>query len=114
MLPRRSAEWMTATDDRILEILDYEGRSTPKNLAERNNLHRSRPTVNQRLQKLNKAGLVEKEGRGLYKITDNGRLYLIGGYDVSEEKQTIEIEGEGAYNFDRVRVEFRSVIDEYL
>ncbi|MDR5674041.1 winged helix-turn-helix transcriptional regulator [Halalkaliarchaeum sp. AArc-GB] len=105
---------MTATDDRILEILNSEGRSTPKNLAETDFIHRSRPTVNQRLQKLEEAGLVEKEGRGLYKVTDNGRLYLIGGYDVSEREKTIEIEGEGAYNFDRVRVEIRRIINEYL
>jgi len=105
---------MTLWDDRILEILANEGPATPSAIADMDIVRRSRPTINTRLRKLHEEGLVEKRGRGLYAITEIGELYLIGGYDVEEGKKTVDVTGEGEYNFDRVRLEISRVVDKFL
>lgn len=57
-------------DERILQLLG-EGRNSPQNLAEE--LDYSRQYVQNRLQLLKAADLVENMGGGLYRITTDGR-----------------------------------------
>lgn len=82
MAYRLPAEWMQATDDRILEWLDTEGVTTPKTLAEEGPWNYHRKTIQRRLKKLQKAGLTERVGRGVYRISNDGIRYLHGEEDL--------------------------------
>lgn len=74
---------MNATDDRILEYLDEEGPSSPKQISDDEFIHFHRVTANRRLKKLTEAGLTELHGNGIYGITDLGREYLEGDADLT-------------------------------
>jgi len=83
MRPRVS--WMTGSDDTILEFLDSNSLALPPraieyNVTSRSDADISYSTVNRRLKRLAKAGLVEKEypEGGFYSITEKGRKYLAG------------------------------------
>lgn len=72
---RESAEWMMPIDGAILEILSSSGLIlTPAVVAF--NIDYSRDEVNRRLRKLEEEGLVEREERGKYQLTDRGERYL--------------------------------------
>lgn len=90
MALRLSADWMVKADDRLLEILDAEGSSSPTRLSNDDRLGFGRAHINLRLLKLEKAGLVEKGviARGVYSITDRGKEYLAGEFDV----RTLELD----------------------
>ncbi|WP_456298742.1 winged-helix domain-containing protein [Halobacterium litoreum] len=75
---------MQATDDRILEFLESEGRSTPSSMTDEGPYDYHRKTVQRRLSKLMDAGLVERVGRGLYQITNEGQRYLAGQADLRD------------------------------
>jgi uncharacterized membrane protein len=70
-------DWITEMDKEILRTLVFNLTLTPAVIAD--NIGRSRPGVSRRLNTLNAGGLVEKEGRGKYKITKLGVGYLIRG-----------------------------------
>lgn len=79
---RYPAEWMTALDDRILEILDSSGLVlSPSIIAY--NLDRSREGVAKRVSKLEEYRLITREERGKYRITETGTAYLQGDLDAS-------------------------------
>ncbi len=81
MRPR--VEWMNQTDDRILELLDESDLAlTPAVMAQ--NLDYTRNWVSRRVNKLEKAGLVDSIESGYYRITDRGRRYLMGEIDAAE------------------------------
>lgn len=63
-------EWTTDLDKEILELLNSEIVMTPALVAE--NIDRSRGAVARRLGTLEAGGLVEKQGRGKYKISPEG------------------------------------------
>jgi len=68
---------MTQADDRLLETLEESGLIlSPRILSV--NTDYSRHYVSERLAKLLDADLVEREGDGLYRITERGREYLAG------------------------------------
>lgn len=72
---------MTGLDDRILEMLASSGLVlSPSIIAY--NLDRSREGVAKRIRKLERHGLIERETRGKYRITSEGRAYLDGDLDV--------------------------------
>lgn len=74
---RPNVEWVNQTDDRILELLGETGLTlTPKIIAHETGYNRD--WVKQRLPFLLHGGLISKEGKGLYRITDLGRRYLTG------------------------------------
>ena len=86
--------WMTGNDDTLLEFLDhYDLALKPAdieyNIRTRTQANISDTTVNRRLKKLVKAGLVEKEDEeaGRYAITDLGRCYLSGELTEEEREQ---------------------------
>lgn len=78
---------MQAVDDRILEWLDSEGAQTPKSIVDEWGLDYHRETVGRRLRLLLKSGLVEKVGRGVYRITPKGRGYLAGQEDLRDVEE---------------------------
>lgn len=79
---RKRADWMVPADDVILELLRSEGNLTPEVIDDMGG-----PSPNHvinRCRQLEKYGLVEKLGRGLYRLTDEGRAYLDEELDASE------------------------------
>lgn len=83
---RPVVDWMTQSDDRILEFLDEKDIALPP-LAISFNLHSvSNPTVHRRLDVLTDNGLIKKyeEPQGYYEIADRGRAYLRGELDADE------------------------------
>lgn len=82
MAVRLSADWMTKADDRILEFLDVFGHASPQIMADDDRLPFARAYMNQRLLLLVEAGLCEKAGAGIYRITDKGKGYLEGQEDL--------------------------------
>ena len=87
MAYRLPAGWMQPADDRILEYLDTEGVATPKSLADEGPYDYHRKTVQRRLSELSKINLVERVGRGVYRITPKGREYLSGDADLRDEEK---------------------------
>lgn len=71
---------MTKSDDAILELLAECGIAIPPRAIAFNIENVSRPTVDRRLPKLEKAGLVERfeDPRGYTQITERGQAYLQG------------------------------------
>jgi hypothetical protein len=94
MVWRQSGEWMVGADERILESLLIEDEATPTELSELDVIHRSRPNINQRLQVLEDHDLVKTYHRGVYELTPEGVLYLLGEYDAQNGQYLID--GEDA------------------
>jgi len=69
-------DWITETDREILRVLMVSNLTlTPAVIAD--NIDRSRAGVSRRLNALNAGGMVEKEGRGKYKISKLGAGYIV-------------------------------------
>jgi len=91
LMPRHRAEWMTGSDDVILEFLQDSGaghnfQGIANNFEDRG-ISISYKTITRRLPKLHEAGLVEVlpgEGK-YYAITDRGVAYLEGDADLRDE-----------------------------
>ena len=79
---RQRAEWMRPVDERILETMRDEGNLTPRAVAEFDVTSQSH--ASDRLSKLAKYGLVERISRGLYRLSDDGQLFLNEQLDASE------------------------------
>lgn len=81
---RRSAAFMSAPDDRILEIAteDEDGIIKVGNITENEYIHVGNSQVSRRCRKLAENGLLRNIGDGVYVITDEGRGYLDEKYDV--------------------------------
>ncbi len=71
---RQSAEWMTPSDDRILELIREHGNLTPKAIEHYGGPVRQHAST--RCKKLAKYGLLTRVYRGLYGITEEGVAYL--------------------------------------
>jgi len=71
-------------DDRVLETLSQSGLTlSPAIIAY--NIDKSREEVTRRLSELVDHGLVEREKRGYYAITERGNAYLNGDVDPGDE-----------------------------
>ena len=81
---RRPAEWMTALDERILELLADERWATPRSITRRLSLRASVGRVRERCRLLAEVGLVAPLSRERlhYGVTGSGRRYLAGSLDV--------------------------------
>lgn len=78
---RERAEWMTPSDDQILELIRDHGNLTPSAVD-----HFGGPVrqyASERMSVLSKYGLLKQIYRGLYGITDDGRAYLDEELDAS-------------------------------
>ena len=83
--------WMTQADDRILEVMEDSGLIlTPAVLHE--NIDYSRNYISDRCRTLNEAGLLAKDGEGLYYITEKGKAYLSGEIDGDELERALDDE----------------------
>ncbi|WP_226929159.1 helix-turn-helix domain-containing protein [Halorubrum halophilum] len=69
----RDTDWMTDLDNQILYVLLTGLTLTPSVIAD--NLDKSRQAVSQRLNALRAGGLVRKEERGKYSLTEEGYAY---------------------------------------
>jgi predicted transcriptional regulator len=79
---RKRADWMTRSDDEILEYLREEDAGTPKLIAEA--IGRNNNYVTTRCRKLESYGLLKRPSRGFYTLSEGGRSYLEGELDASE------------------------------
>ncbi|MFT4921029.1 MAG: repressor of nif and glnA expression [Haloarculaceae archaeon] len=84
---RKSADWMTVWDDRILEIIDNDPDDVGKvgNLVDHPYIHIAQSSVSRRCQKLAEHGLLRPIGDGVYLITERGEAYLRGEYNAETE-----------------------------
>jgi len=73
---------MRPVDEEIMETMRDEGNLTPHALDQTFGVTASNYASN-RLSKLADYGLVERLGRGLYRVTDDGRAFLNGNLDAS-------------------------------
>ncbi|WP_424014291.1 helix-turn-helix domain-containing protein [Halorubrum xinjiangense] len=74
----QDTDWMTDLDSQILYVLLTGLTLTPSVIAD--NLDKSRQAVSQRLNALRAGGLVKKEERGKYSLTEEGYAYTqVGG-----------------------------------
>lgn len=81
---RKSADWMTIWDDRIMEVIREEGSGSPTPLSEHDYIHISASQVSKRLKKLSEHGLLDSLGNGIYVTTPDGERYLDGELSVDE------------------------------
>ena len=79
---RESADWMTPSDDRILELIREHGNLTPIAIEAKGGPVRQYAST--RCKQLSKYGLLNQVHRGLYGITDDGRAYLDEELDAAE------------------------------
>lgn len=94
---RKSGEWMTIWDDRILEyIRANEGTGAVGKIADSDIIRVSNAHVSRRCRKLAEHGLLRDLGNGVYAITERGEAYLNCELDASEDAQDdpIEVNGE--------------------
>jgi Mn-dependent DtxR family transcriptional regulator len=74
---------MRPVDERIMETMRDEGNLTPYALDETFDIAVANYASN-RLSKLAEYGLVERLGRGLYRLTEQGEAFLDEELDASE------------------------------
>ncbi|MFW5949318.1 MAG: type IV toxin-antitoxin system AbiEi family antitoxin domain-containing protein [Halolamina sp.] len=73
---------MRPVDERILELMRDEGNCTPRAVQDFGVTSQSH--ASDRLSELARYGLVERISRGLYRLTDDGRMFLDETVDASE------------------------------
>ena len=105
-------EWTTDLDKEILELLNSELIMTPAVIAE--NIDRSRGAVARRLGTLEAGGLVEKHGRGKYKITAEGLELFDHGWTTLSEEDRKEAAREERETRKRIRRELGITQSEYF
>lgn len=83
---RKSADWMTIADDRILEYLAEHESGTPSEMASTDGMRFSRSYLHQRCDVLEDYGLVRHLGNGVHIITTEGEQYLNSELDAGSLK----------------------------
>lgn len=85
---RKSGEWMTLWDDRILEVIrsDPDKVGSVGDLADNDHIRISQPSVSRRCKKLAERGLLRKVGDGVYMLTERGEKYLNGEISTYENE----------------------------
>ncbi|GAA0305529.1 hypothetical protein [Halarchaeum salinum] len=97
---RQSADWQVLLDDRILEVFREEEESegeaffTPTELSKHPRINFSRQYVSERFRKLADHSLLQQVSGNSYRMTEAGRAYLRGEYDVETCKYEKEVSGE--------------------
>lgn len=77
-------EWLTQSDERILEFLDSESKATPMEMADSGLISASNSYISQRLQLLLEIELVERVAHGQYRITPKGHAFVAGQEDLRD------------------------------
>lgn len=83
---RKHANWLTQTDERILEFLREYGNHPPSGIQHRLSeigvdMEYHANHVGRRCRELEEFGLLHNVGGGTYAITDDGKEYLNGDLD---------------------------------
>ena len=83
---RKHGEWMTQTDERILEFLSEFGNRQPHAISDKFaemgvDLDYHVQSINRRCWTLTDYGLVTNVGGGTYSITELGKQFLDGDLD---------------------------------
>lgn len=94
---RKSADWMTIWDDRILEIIRDEGPTSPTPLSNHQYIHIGKSGVSKRLNRMKDHGLVTDLGNGVYSITTEGERYLDGELNAEQLNDQPLNEGENRH-----------------
>ncbi|WP_082226639.1 PhiH1 repressor [Halorubrum distributum] len=94
---RKSTDWMTIWDDRIMEIIQDGGPTSASELDKEDYIRTSRPNISRRLNKLADHGLLHRLPNGVYSLTDKGERYLNGELDAEELNEETESSDEGAH-----------------
>ncbi|MCD2202729.1 hypothetical protein [Halobacterium sp. KA-6] len=81
---RKSADWMTLWDDRLLEWAEAHDSVSAPDVKDTEYFKITRPHISRRLRKLADHGLLKELGNGVYVITDEGEAYLEGELNASE------------------------------
>lgn len=81
---RKSSDWMTIWDDRIMEIIRDGGPTSASELDKEDYIRTSRPNISRRLNKLADHGLLHRLPNGVYSLTEKGERYLDGELDSGE------------------------------
>lgn len=105
---RRSADWQVLLDDRILELFEEEDNEaffSPSEIAEDERIRYSAPYVGKRCRKLADHGLLQRVSQSVYRITDEGRAYLRGEYDVEKGSYIMDDEAHDIDIVDEVKGE---------
>jgi len=84
MAVRKAPSWFQQVDERVLEFLEKERKSTPMEMAESGLVTSNNSYISQRLRLLREIGLVKRPSQGLYRITDKGDRYLAGTEDLRD------------------------------
>lgn len=82
---RKSGQWMTIWDDRILEYMVENGHGSPTEIASSEYIHVTKQHISRRLRKLGDHGLLSLLKNGVYQITTEGEQYLQANYDAEAE-----------------------------
>ncbi|GGN18566.1 hypothetical protein GCM10009021_19460 [Halarchaeum nitratireducens] len=95
---RLAGSWQVLLDDRILEyfVESDEEFLQPGEIAEDDRIRYSRAYVSKRCVKLADHGLLQAIKQGVYRITDEGRGYLNGEYDVETGVWVDQANGKSA------------------
>jgi len=94
---RKSTDWMTIWDDRIMEIIQDGGPTSASELDKEDYIRTSRPNISRRLNKLANHGLLHRLPNGVYSLTEKGERYLKGELDAEELSQETENSDEGTH-----------------
>lgn len=84
---RKPPEYLTQTDERILEFLRAEVKGTPKEIVDSGYASGDNKYISQRLKVLNDGGFVNRVAQGQYKISEKGQEYLEGEIDLRDEPE---------------------------
>jgi DNA-binding Lrp family transcriptional regulator len=102
-------DWLTEMDEEILEILSTGLTLGPTAIAE--NIDRSREGVSNRLNSLQAGGLVEKVGRGKYKLADyEGSYFEVVEVSDEERKEAREKDQEKR---EKIKEDLGVTVEEY-
>jgi Mn-dependent DtxR family transcriptional regulator len=80
-MDRKSGDWMSIWDDRLLEYVHKNGSGSPKEIEDTGRVHVSKSQTARRLKRLSEYGLLRHLGHGVYVMTDEGEAYLEGDLD---------------------------------
>jgi len=110
---RKSGEWMTKYDDRILEYLRENETGRPVDIARDDYIYCSASYIGQRLKELKAHSLVSASEGPVYQLTTEGSAYLIGAYDAESEQYLHKIDPQrGARNYQWVRLQMQDLVDD--
>jgi len=83
---RKSGDWMSIWDDRILEYIMENDSGAPTEIANNDQIHVSKQHVSHRLREIADNGLLDSLGNGVYQLNKEGEQYLVGNYDAQSHE----------------------------